>query len=275
MYCYFCGEEIKEKPDNHHPDKQNQPNVTVSSHHKCHMIHHGLYPKNYSKLRQLVDAREGYQLSRIRYQHRIKSLQKLGFELTKLDEKIFKEMIKREEQLNKEVVKIVQELPIWKEWLKDVYGIGALLSGQIIAYTDDIGNFSSFPKFKSFFGYGLYDDKIQSYEKGHNHKFSCTRKSIVFKIGRAFVSCKNRGSVYGKMYDIYRKRYSEKHLDYTLSHIHLMAMRKVGCVFLKHLWQNWRRIDNMNKDKSDCDCHAEKVGIELSSYPLPLTYKRE
>jgi len=264
LLCYLCNKEITEIPDNHHPDKDNKPRYTVPVHHKCHMIHHGLYPKNYSKLRQLVDARNVYQLSRIRYQHRIKALKKLGFKPNEIDKKILEYMKKREYQLTKEIIKIVNNLPIWKEWLSKVYGIGQLLAGQIIAYIGDIKRFDSVPKLCSYFGYGLYDNKIQSYEKEHNHNYGSEKKAVLYKIASAFISCKSRGSRYGQLYDKYKQIYSEKHPDYTESHIYLMSLRKMCVIFLKHLWKNWRKIEYEYMDEGDCDYRVEKTGIGLS-----------
>ena len=60
MKCEICKEEITEfeVPDVHHKNGNHADNRKENKmlvHHKCHMIHHGIYPQNYNDLRQYVE----------------------------------------------------------------------------------------------------------------------------------------------------------------------------------------------------------------------------
>lgn len=225
-------------------------------------------PKNYNMLRQLVEARNNYQESRLSYQKRIKALSKLGFKSSELDEEILRNMKRREGQLTMEYMKIVRKLPIWKEWLINVQGAGQATMGQLIAYIGDIKDFTSVAKLWSYFGLGIYDGKIQAYKKDHNHNFNGKRRALLYVISKTFVTHKHNDCLYADLYDKRKQKYMEKHPDYTKMHIHRMALREVAKVFLKHLWKNWRKIENVIKG-SDHDGHVEKTDKEMSSLLLP------
>jgi hypothetical protein len=268
--CYLCGDDIQEVPDNHHPDKDNKPDLTESVHHKCHMIHHGIYPKNYNELRQLVEFRMIQQEMRIKYQMRLKNFQKLGFEPTKEDKEILRSMKRREDQLTVEYSKIIRKLPIWKKWLSGVMGTGEASIGQLIAYIGDIKKFSSVPKLWSYFGYGIYDGKIQAHMKGHSKNYGYEKRELMFVISKTFVSHRKKGCVYADIYDEYKKRYQTKHPEFSKKHIHLMSLRKVSKIFLRDLWNNWNRIEPYVVE-ADYDRNVEMTNKELSLQPLILT----
>jgi len=276
LQCYICGEEIKDVSDNHHPDKKNKPKWTVPTHHKCHMIHHGIYPKNYNKLRQLVEARNTYQLGRIKYQQRIKMLVKLGFKPSKLDEEILKNMKSREYQLTTEYRKIVRQLPIWKEWLVHIQGTGETTMGQLIAYIGDINKFDSIAKLWSYFGLGLYDGKVQAYKKEHKKNFDGKKRKLMYIIAKTFVTRKHLDCFYADLYDEYKSRYIKLHPDYTKQHLHRMALRKVAKIFLRHLYKKWKEIENthhMSIEESDCHSDVEKTDKEVSSLLISIKGK--
>lgn len=257
--CIFCKQEIKEYhiPDHHHPDKKNNPTYTIPVHHSCHMQHHGVYPKNYNELRQLVEARCNYQEERKRLQNQIDALKRLGLNPDDKDKKIRELMIKKENDIAKRYGKIVREMPIWKEWLVNVVGISEILAGQIIAYIGDVKRFERVSNLYSLFGY-----KPEKY-----FDFNHDLKPVMYVlVERGFIMHK-KTSYYGKLYDKFKREDRKKHPEpipnpeyektkkgfknlYTDMHIHTRAMRKVSKVFLKHLWLVWRTLDKLPVTKS-------------------------
>jgi len=259
MECYLCGENLKKEDfiDNHHPNKKNKPNWTKPTHHICHLIHHNIYPKNYNILRQLVEAKKSYQKKRIEISHQILALKKLGLKPSKTDEEISKLILKKEHDITEEYMEIVRCLTLWKDWSKAVYGLGENLFGQLIAYISDISRFEKISNLWSYFGYGLYDDKIQSLKTGYKHNFDCRKRSLMFNIVNCFIK-HNQKSYYGKLYYKFKQKYKEKYPEpisnnngngfkqnYTDMHIHLMSIRKVSKVFLKDLWIVWRTLEDL------------------------------
>jgi len=277
LECYFCNKKIERQPDNHHPDKENNPNWTVPVHHKCHMIYHEIYPKNYSELRRLVKARNDFQEMRISFVNQLDALSRLGFSASKTQEQAKKVLKDNEQNVCLSYCKIVKNLPIWKEWMQFVYGLGLDTSGQLIAAIDDIKKFKTVSSLWSYFGYGLYNNKIQSLKGGYAHNFSCKNRAMLFKIiNRGFISHKKK-SYYGQLYYKFKQQYKEQHpvsienkkgngfkKDYTDMHIHLMSVRKVAKVFLKDIWIVWRTIDKLPVLKP-----YEVQYLGCSSYEIP------
>lgn len=53
------------------------------------------------------------------------------------------------------------------------------------------------------------------------------------------------GSPYRAAYDNAKSRYEQTRPDWTKAHIHQAAMRKMIKLFLSHLWQRWRVLENL------------------------------
>jgi len=261
--CALCNEGIKEVeiPDIHHVDgnhNNNKKSNKVLVHHTCHMMHHGIYPKNYNSLRQLTEAKEDIQKTRMRLSNQVDALSRLGFESNGNQDEMFKLMKREEGRLARQYGKIVEGLPIWNEWLVNIHGVGPDIAGQVISMLGDIKRFERISNLWSYSGYGLYDDKFQSLHKGHKHNYNTRMRCLMYKLVTNGFIMHKKDSYYGKLYDEFKRVDREKHPEkvesnkntgqkysYTDMHIHLRAIRKVAKVFLKDLWLVWRDLEEL------------------------------
>lgn len=262
--CVLCNEVIKEieVPDIHHLDgnhKNNTKDNLVMVHHKCHMMEHNIYPKNYNNLRQLVEIKEDIQKTRMRLGNQLSAVERLGYEPSNTQDEITKNMKKEEKRLAREYGKIVKELPIYKEWLCNIHGIGEDIAGQIIGMLGDISKFEKISNLWSYCGYGIYDGKVQGLKKGQKHNYNTRMRCLFYKLVTNGFIMHKKESYYGKLYDEFKRLDREEHpekvkngtksgpkYNYTDMHIHLRAIRKVAKVFLKDLWLVWRDLEGIS-----------------------------
>jgi len=287
--CCLCGEKLTEFdiPDIHHKDgnhKNNKKENKVLVHHVCHMKYHKIYPENYNNLRQYVEAMEDYQKTRMALKNQMTALNRLGFEHKESQDDVFKSMKKEEGRIKREYAKIVRELPIWKEWLCNIHGIGEDATGQIIGRLGDISRFERISKLWSYCGYGLYDGKVQGLKKGQKHNYNTKMRSLMYKIVTNGFIMHKKDSYYGQLYDKFKKELREQYPEpidnpkyngkgykklYTDMHIHLMAIRKVAKVFLKDLWIVWRSLENLPISQPYEVEHLNHQPHEIPHFKLP------
>jgi len=269
LICPLCKQEITESevPDTHHKDgdhSNNKKNNLVKVHHKCHMIHHEIYPENYNELRQKVETAIDYQKARIGFENQMSARERLGFKSFEEQDELSKLMKKLESKIKKDYSNTVEDIPICKDWLLNLEGIGLDISAQIIALIGDISKFENISKLWYYSGYGLdKKGKRTCMWKGYTHNYNPNLKSVLYKLGANGFIMHKKNSYYGKLYDIFKEDYKCKHpkeIDnpkydakkkrgykkcYTPKHIDMMSRRKVLKVFLKDLWIVWRYYENL------------------------------
>lgn len=155
--------------------------------------------------------------------------------------------------------------PIW-QWLTSIRGMGeGGLAAQLLAQIDDVGSFETISKLWMFAGYGLRDGQVVRNAKGEKSRYNRNLKSLVYLVADQFI--KQQTAPYAEMY------YEEKHKqranhpvamcrnegipwsecqhkkehkqEFNDGHVHARAMRKIGKVFLSHLWLKWRESEGL------------------------------
>ena len=167
-----------------------------------------------------------------------------------------------EVQAFKNLEKLLDEIPIWNEFLKGVRGVGKSMAGVIISEID-IAKAKYVSSLWKFSGLDVAEDgKGRSRRKEHlidveytdkegNIK---TKKSITFNpflktkltgvLGGSFLKA---GGPYADVYYGYKNRL-ENHPDHkekTKGHRHNMAVRYTVKCFLKDLYRIWRKLEDL------------------------------
>ena len=178
-----------------------------------------------------------------------KSQMDLQFELDMIDAMQLDAMVKNTSKL---MASFGKEVPVWK-WFTSIKGIGDHTAAKVLALIDDISTFETTSQLWRYSGYAVIDGGAERNKKGEKSHFNRRLKSEMYLIGDQFIRHQVPGYV-----DIY---YSEKSrirtlhpepekttssawpTNYTDSHVHRMAMRKMVKIFLNHLWVEWRTAE--------------------------------
>jgi len=154
---------------------------------------------------------------------------------------------------------------IWK-WLTGIKGLGeGGLAAQLLAQIDDIGAFATVSKLWRYHGMAVIDGKIERGVPGEKSHYNRRLKSILFQIEEQFVRQQTPG--YSDVY--YAEKERQRSLnpvvmchqcgipwddcqaqkahtrEFTAMHLHRRAMRKMGKIFLSHLWVAWRNSEGL------------------------------
>jgi hypothetical protein len=217
------------------------------------------------------------QRRRLASQLRLQQLKKRGREdpLTKESHEIF---LKAEKQLQALIESTVQELPVWQEWLSYVKGIGKLLAGEIIggfasAFKDGEGieHFRTVSQMWAFAGLDVRDGKAPRRIRGQKLTFNSELRSILLgRIAPAFLKAKGG---YWRFYNQEKRKLTERFLkegkrvlpasklptlkgkkyepDNVISegHLHAMTRRKMIKLFVAHLFEEWRKANDLPEDR--------------------------
>lgn len=148
--------------------------------------------------------------------------------------------------------------PIW-DWTLQIRGLGSgSLNAQLLAQFDDVGKFATVSKFWRFSGWAVIDGKRERGQKGQTSKYNRRLKSICYLVGDQFI--KQQTPRYVDLYYAEKDRLRELHpepveipdppkgtwkFQFSDSHIHRMARRKMVKIFLQHLWVRWREFEGL------------------------------
>lgn len=222
---------------------------------------------NREAVRNLVEIYYDVQDVRIRSFNR---LRQVG-EVKGVNPNLLKEL---EKQIKDYITHEIKTLPIYKNFLKPVKGIGPILSGGILAWLDPYkaDHASSFWK---YCGLHVVDGKAIKRQKGKKLGFNVKMRVLAWKIAKSFV--RQRTPFYREIYDEAKLKENEKlgncienpqncsmykdcikkfktkakrigsnpkkppckqHIDYR-------AMRKMVKRFLADLWTTWRSLEGL------------------------------
>lgn len=172
-------------------------------------------------------------------------------------ENVLKRMLEAEKMIAKYLNQQNKGFPIYTLWLKNINGVGPILSARLIAMIEDIERFATISKLWRYCGLAVAEDgHAEKKKKGEKLHFDPRMKVLCWKIGESFV--KKKGG-YRTLYEKFRAEYDEKWktpedcgsvgcknkkkcLD---GHRYMAAKRKTVKVFLAHLWQKWREIKGL------------------------------
>ncbi len=175
------------------------------------------------------------------------------------------------------LAKVLEDYPIYTEWLQDVKGVGPAMAGVIISEIDI--HKAEYPS--SLWKYaGLdvvpEDGKGRSRRKEHLTDWEyidkdgkpATRKGITFNpflktkltgvLGASFLRAGE--NPYSKIYYDYKNRLENNpvHQEKSKGHRHNMSIRYMIKIFLIDLYAEWRRIEGL---KVSDPYHVAKLGL--------------
>lgn len=191
-----------------------------------------------------------------------------------------------EKNLVREIKRQVVGVDIYDQWLKHVKGIGPIFSGNLIGYIGDPARFQYPASLWAYAGLAVKDGVAVRLQKGQKASYCVPLKSTCFLISDAFIKNKNRGSVYGELYDKMREYYDKKYpepiatdkkykdgkpvMKYSPKHKHMMAGRYAVKRFLCDMLTVWKDIRGIENTKPWIIEHGGHKDFEGPLVPLGL-----
>lgn len=189
----------------------------------------------------------------------------------------FKRMEEAEDVMAKLLWPLIKNVPIVKQYLKHVKGIGPRLSGLLLANIAPIERFETTSKLWAYAGLKVEDGRAVKRAKGQKANWNSELKTTCWKIAKSFTKCKGG---YRKLYDEYKARIIEREVnkgniiwgtnmqtnkknalhfaegtvipekppenpEWTAGRIDNMALRYIVKRFLSHLWLVWRQLEGL------------------------------
>lgn len=172
--------------------------------------------------------------------------------------RMLREIAKKAYSIETDYKKVIQpwvsQQPVYLNFLKDIKGIGPVLSGGLLAMFDPrkAKHISSFWKYA---GLAVDEDgKAPKLHKGQKPSFNPAARVLIYKVADSFI--KHRTPHYRKIYDDEKEIQKKKHgtgEDHNCKapkmHIVLRARRKMTKQFLADFWLAWRRSLNLPVDE--------------------------
>lgn len=168
------------------------------------------------------------------------------------------------EEIEKDIAKYIthylKDEPLYTDWMKDVKGIGPIISAGLVSWIGDIERFATISKLWAYCGLAVDPDGHARRRKaGEKSNWHSRLKTHCWKIGESFV--KTKGG-YRKLYDEFRKEYDEKWTTPEIcgsvgcknkkkcldGHRYAAAKRKTVKVFLAHYWMKARELKGLAPD---------------------------
>lgn len=156
----------------------------------------------------------------------------------------------------------IKDEELYVEWLKDIKGLGPILSAGLICWIGDIERFDTISKLWAYIGLHVdKDGRAVRRRAGQKSNWHSRLKSHCWKIGESFVKQKADKSGYRALYDKFRKEYDGKWKTpedcgsvgcknkgkgkCMKGHRFAAAKRKTVKVFLAHYWQRARELKGL------------------------------
>jgi len=145
------------------------------------------------------------------------------------------------------------------EWMSGIKGIGPRISASVIALVDPIEGFDTISKLWAYAGSDVVNGVGTNKNSMNGRKYNWELKCLVCeKIPAQFIK---QGKFYRELYDRVKTGYKERHpeaiesgaltkagkprMKYTPIHIERMTRRKVGKIFIAHVWLKWREAEGL------------------------------
>jgi len=162
-----------------------------------------------------------------------------------------------ETSIKRDVAKLLRGVPIWEEFFKPVKGVGPCLAGSLIAGIVDISRFEYVSSLWKYCGMDVVDGEAPKRARGQKISWNPFLRMTLYKASDSFIKQNPEKSLYRRLYDekkaYYQAKFPEpvekgngkKGKKYTKLHIHNMAKRYAGKIFLQHLWKTWRELEGL------------------------------
>lgn len=195
----------------------------------------------------------------------------------------FKRLKELEKGVSSLIKSEVKTLPIWNMWLKDVKGIGHILTAGLYSWICGqkhtakcikkrekyfakkakgakkrktrfeckcpiiaIGRFPYVSSLWKYCGLDVVGGKAPKRTKGKKITWNPRMKTLCWKIGESFVKTRD---FYRTQYDNFRDAEDTKHPDLSKLHRYNRAKRKTVKLFLSHLFSNWYGLEGLEAPK--------------------------
>jgi len=225
------------------------------------------------KIRSLVEVYYDIQDVRMRADAR---LRQIGERIRGVDPKLLREL---EGQIKKYISFEIEDVPVFKEFLKNIKGLGPILCGALLAYFDPrkAQHASGFWKYA---GLHVENGKAVKRKKGQRIDYNPKVKVLCWRVGDSFL--KQRTPFYREIYDEAKIEETRKLNDPVSNpencpmfkecslklrgrakrlgrepkgfpcklHIHFRAMRKMVKRFLADFWIAWRTLEGLKVSES-------------------------
>ena len=106
-----------------------------------------------------------------------------------------------EKNVKRDMARVLEPIPIYRDWLSRIRGVGPLLSGAIIGEIGDIGRFEHISNLWSWAGFGIHDGVADRRRAGEKSHWNPVMKSIGWKTGKSFIKL---GSYFRLAYDQFK-----------------------------------------------------------------------
>lgn len=239
-------------------------------------------------IRALVE--DYYDLQRMRLeaasQVRAKEQEVSEQELAFFKDKISKRLEESEKDIQTYLGQFLKEQPLYMEWLKDIKGIGVVISAGLIAFLESAEKFSTISKLWMYSGLAVDDEgRAMRRKSGQTLRYNPKMKVLAWKIGESFVK---NGEGYRAIYEDCREEYDKKWLtpedcgskgcankgkgSCMKGHRYAAAKRKTVKIFLAHLWQTWRELEGLPKEPVFIIGRHDKNG-QVHTHEIPVVMK--
>lgn len=196
-------------------------------------------------LRALIDLRDRQiQKARIQFSNRLSAIENGTDQASILQRetlnRYYNDLVLMETSLNKDIRKLLRLYKIYPV-LSSIRGIGPVLAAKLIALID-IEKCDTVSALWRFAGLGVVDGAAEKLKAGEKAHFSRRLKSVMYLVGKSFLTSR---SPYYYYYLEMKEKYERTHPEWTANHRHFAALRKAEKLFLSHLWEKWRKMENL------------------------------
>ncbi len=217
------------------------------------------------EMRFLTELYYDSQKMRIMAENRLGQMKRDGLDTERAQELqlwIDERLMLIENHIKKEAADHVKKHEIWDDWLKNIKGIGPIISACLISWISPIERFPTISSLWKYCNLHVVDGKAPKRQKSKKSEGNLKLHTLAWKISDSFVKS---GGPYRQEYDraktFYRAKFPEKIdtgiknkkgepiYNYSDKHIHMMAKRKSVKLFLAHLWVVWRELEGLPVSK--------------------------
>lgn len=112
--------------------------------------------------------------------------------------------------IKKEMELLIADIPVYKEFMKKIKGIGPCLAGSLYAGIYDISRFATISKLWTYCGQNVKDGEAPRREKGKKITWNPFLRMTLHKLSDSFIKQNPKTSQYRKLYDEFKLEYQKK-----------------------------------------------------------------
>lgn len=201
-------------------------------------------------MRAIIESYYDTQDRRIEVENQIRSIEqgKAEGDNIFLQESVLARLKLIEEDTEKRMLQYLKEYPIYREFLKEVKGVGPIISAGLISWIEKPDKFATMSKLWCYAGLAVDQEtgKAVKRTKGQKINWNPRMKVLCWKIGEAFVKTKGPGR---QLYEESRTMYDTKFPDESKGHQYAMAKRRAVKIFLGALYMKWREMEGLSEER--------------------------